>query len=103
MKTVYEEKYLLKGIGDANRLDVAIYYQKGDELDPRRGYFLSVCPVKSRGMIVTYEGWSGMKAFLRPVMRKSGKTEKRLIEKYDELFRKFVAPFCAENGYEIDC
>lgn len=102
MKTIYEERYVLKSVSGANRLDVSLYYQKGDDYDHRRGYFLSICPVKARGMFTTYEGWTGVKAFLRPVARKSQKTEKKLIEKYDELFSRFVEPFCRDNGYEID-
>ena len=89
MKVIFEKKYELKG-GKANRLDVSICYQKGDDYDRRRGYFLSVCPVHVNGMIVTYEGWSGLKKFLKPVLRKSAKTEKSLEEEYDKIGRAHV-------------
>lgn len=101
-KTVFEKRYnVINGIGRVNRIDIEVIYQKGDDMDSRRGYFLSICPVHATGMMVTYEGWSGEKVFLKPVLRKTKKTEEKIIEKYNDLFEKFVLPFCQKEGYDI--
>lgn len=101
MEKILERRYPINGEGNANRLDVNIVYQKGDELDRRRGYFLSICPVHASGMFVTYEGWSGARVFLGRVSRKSKKKEQCLIDKYDDLFDHYVKPFCDDKGYTI--
>jgi len=101
METVFEKRYQVNGDERANRLDVKIVYQKGDELDSRRGYFLSICPVRAHGMFTTYEGWTGSRVFLGRVPRKSKKKEKRLIDEYSEMFERYVKPFCDDKGYTI--
>lgn len=102
MVTVFEKRYPVSGDGKANRLDVKIVYQKGDELDGRRGYFLSICPVRVHGMFTTYEGWTGSRVLLGRVPRKSKRKEQRLIEEYNEMFDRYVKPFCDDKGYTID-
>lgn len=101
METVMEKRYLINGDERANRLDVKIVYQKGNELDSRRGYFLSICPVRAHGMFTTYEGWTGSRVFLGRVPRKSKKKENGLVERYDDLFERYVKPFCDDKGYTI--
>lgn len=102
MEKILEKKYPINGETNVNRLDVNIIYQKGDELDGRRGYFLSICPVRVHGMFVTYEGWSGARVFLGRAPRKSKRKEQRLIEEYNEMFDRYVKPFCDDKGYTID-
>ncbi len=62
---------------DGQELQVEVRYSKDSRV---RGYYLSVTPVKRNGDMISFMLYSGVRALVKEVTRKSAKAEREAIE-----------------------
>ena len=81
---------------------VRLYYDKGGlnvftYRDERRGYYLSVSPIRMERGMETYKAFSGLKSCVPPVSRKSAKAEANAVALVDEALEDLLPIVCHRN------
>ncbi len=106
MARVHKIAYFdLKAHGDldVNKLEVEVRYNDGS-YHGKRGYYLSVNPVKVEGMYSTYVGFSGKRMLIQETRRFSQKTleqmETVLFNNKSDL-QRVIGAVCLEHKLEI--
>ena len=67
-----------------------------------RGYYIHVSPVYRSGNMETYTAFSGVKACLFEVTRKSNKSEAEAMKIYEAKRDKYISYIAEKNGLKIE-
>ncbi len=101
------KKYLeIEETDNANKLEIEVYYSLGGMnyftgSNEQRGYYLSVTPVKREREWVTTTAFTGIKALLLPVTRKSDKAYEQACELAKSKEQELIDYVCAKNGIKL--
>jgi len=109
MEKIAERKLAISAAGKSwNELTVEIYYDLGgmnyfSGKQERRGYYFSLTPETVSHGMRTYESYTGMKVLFQQVKRRTKKQDALAVEKFGELWDKYVPLYCEKYGIRIVC
>lgn len=97
--------YKVNNNTQVTHLKAEIYYNKGGNnvfngKTERRGYYMSISPVKRERGFESYTAWTGLKMCVLEVGRASSKK----ANEAEEYFKKYVEEFMKTyfNGFDVD-
>ena len=93
--------------GSVNYIRIDLDYSKGGYnyftyKQEARGYYIHVSPVEKNGYMETYVGFSGVKACLLEVTRKSNKAEAEAMEIFQEVKDKYIDFILEKNNLTLE-
>lgn len=97
----------VNGNGEANYLRIDFDYSKGGynyftyKSEPR-GYYIHVSPVCKGDHTETYTAFSGVKACLLEVTRKSNKAEAEALALFEQNKEKYIDYILKKNGLMLE-
>jgi hypothetical protein len=103
MKKYLEVKNQTK---DVNALRVEVYYSKGcynlwTYKEEKRGYYVSVMPVRRDGFMESYTAFTGVKQLIKEVQRKSEKAYNSALQSAGGIINNLIDYVCKENNIEV--
>lgn len=97
----------VNGSTQVNYLRVDFNYSKGGYnyftyKQESRGYYIHVSPVNKVDRMETYTAFSGIKACLLEVTRKSNKAEAQALEKFEAEKQKYIDYVLTRHGLTVE-
>lgn len=88
---------------DHNKLKIELYYHLGGMnyftyKTEERGYYISVTPVYSDGIMESVTAFSGIKQCIKPVKRKSEKAYNEVLASINEFLPDLILYVCTKHN-----